>query len=238
MHLDDATTTPHAGNASVVQVPAQLHRHVIISQVMRNLSQITNLLGSLPHEHEALSVGDDLGGIQGLLEVVDELLLVTTERLLLRSGNDFACTGTLFLDSRQATCEHSLTNQGDYLISLPTFHRSGFAVWSGNRKKRTSSTRIKGGDSRPLAGTLLASLIENFGDERNTVIIVEFKDVGGDFNEEGVKDTLVPCGEDIGDLALGETKAALENVVCLSDQLHVTVLNTCIVISDFTEAQT
>ena len=31
------------------------------------------------HEHEALGVRDDLGGVKGLLKVVDELLLVTRE---------------------------------------------------------------------------------------------------------------------------------------------------------------
>lgn len=71
------------------------------------------LSGSLPHQHEALSVRDDLGGVQRLFEVIDEQLLVATERLLLRAGDDFAGTDTLLLDRRQATREHSLANEGD-----------------------------------------------------------------------------------------------------------------------------
>jgi hypothetical protein len=38
-------------------------------------------LGGLSHEHESLSVRDDLGSVKGLLEVVDKLLLVALEGL-------------------------------------------------------------------------------------------------------------------------------------------------------------
>lgn len=74
---------------------------------------IANLLSSLPHEHEALRVGNDFGGIQCLLKVVNELFLVAVESFLLRATDDFASAHALILDSRQATCEHSLTNEGD-----------------------------------------------------------------------------------------------------------------------------
>jgi hypothetical protein len=79
-HLDDATPTPDAGNTCVVQVPAEL-------------------LGSLTHEYEALCIRDDLGGIEGLLQVIDKLLLVATECLLLWSDNNLAGSRTLGLDS-------------------------------------------------------------------------------------------------------------------------------------------
>ena len=52
------------------------------------------LFGGLTHEHEALCIRDDLGGIEGLLQVIDKLFLVTAERLLLRSDNDLTSTGT------------------------------------------------------------------------------------------------------------------------------------------------
>ncbi len=78
-HLDDATSTPDAGNTCVVQVPIEL-------------------FGSLTHEHETLCVRDDLGGIEGLLQVIDKLLLVATECLLLWSDNNLASTDTLGLD--------------------------------------------------------------------------------------------------------------------------------------------
>lgn len=57
---DNAASTPHKGNAGIVQVPAVL-------------------LGSLAHEHKALGVGNDLGSIEGLGNIVDELLLIASE---------------------------------------------------------------------------------------------------------------------------------------------------------------
>jgi hypothetical protein len=57
---DDATTAPHQGNFRLVQFP-------II------------FLGGVLDEHEALGVGDNLGCIQGLLQVFEELLPVTSE---------------------------------------------------------------------------------------------------------------------------------------------------------------
>lgn len=92
--LDNATTTPHLSNASIVEVPALL-------------------LGSLTHEHEALRVRDDLGGVESLLEIIDELLLVTLECLLLWTSNDTTGANALFLDGGQATREDGLTNESD-----------------------------------------------------------------------------------------------------------------------------
>lgn len=44
---DDAASSPHQGDGAVVEGPAEL-------------------FGCLPQEHEALRVGDDLGGVQSL----------------------------------------------------------------------------------------------------------------------------------------------------------------------------
>jgi hypothetical protein len=181
--LDDATTTPHAGNTSVVQVPLEV-------------------LSSLTHEHEALGVRHDLGSVECLLEIIDELLFVTLERLLGRASDDLTCTNTLLLDGRQATSEHGLTNE-----------RDGHAG-------------IESVDGSPLAGSLLASLIEDLLDERDAIVILELKDIGGDVDEERVEDALVPLEEDVSDLILGDPKTTLENVIRLSDELHVTVFDT------------
>ena len=70
-------------------------------------------LSYLLHQLEALGVRDDLGGVESLLQVIDELLLVALERLLLRTGDDTARADTLFLDGGQATGEDGLTNEGD-----------------------------------------------------------------------------------------------------------------------------
>ena len=47
---DDAPPAPHEGNGPVVELPAVA-------------------LGRFPEQHEALSIADDLGGIQGLRTV-------------------------------------------------------------------------------------------------------------------------------------------------------------------------
>ena len=44
---NDAATPPHEGNASIVEVPPEL-------------------LSGLPEKHEALCVGHDLAGVEGL----------------------------------------------------------------------------------------------------------------------------------------------------------------------------
>lgn len=72
----------------------------------------------------------------------------------------------------------------------------------------------------------MSSLVQNLGKDGFTVIILEFEDIGSNFDQEGVKDALVPLGEDIGDLIFVETQTALQDVVGLSDELHVTILDT------------
>ena len=57
---DDAATAPHERDLGLVEFPGVL-------------------LGRVLDEHEALRVRDDLGGVQRLLQVVDELLLVAAE---------------------------------------------------------------------------------------------------------------------------------------------------------------
>lgn len=73
-----------------------------------------HILGGLAHEHETLSVGDDLGGVESLLEVVDELLFITVESLFLRTGDDFTSTDTFLLEGRQAPGEDGLSDQRNY----------------------------------------------------------------------------------------------------------------------------
>jgi hypothetical protein len=50
-----------------------------------------------------------------LFEIIDERLLVSTERFLLRSSNNLARSGTLLLDSRKATSKDGLSNEGNYI---------------------------------------------------------------------------------------------------------------------------
>lgn len=170
---DNTATTPHEGNGGLVELPAVL-------------------LGRLLHKHEALGVGDDLGGIEGLLEVLEELLLVTLEgggtanKLELGGSLD-----TLLLDARQAASEHRLGNEGD------------------------GHAQVQGVDGSPLAGTLLAGLVEDLLDERLAILIVEVHDVLGDLDQERVEDTVVPLGEGVTNLLAGHAETALHDIVRL-----------------------
>src|SRR4051812_22361512 len=95
----------------------------------------------LLHQHEALSIRDDLGGIEGLLEVVKELVLVALEGVGAANKLELGrCLDTLVLDARQAAGQHSLGDEGD------------------------GHAQVKGVHSSPLAGTLLASLVEDLLD--------------------------------------------------------------------------
>jgi hypothetical protein len=153
-------------------------------------------IGSRP-----ISVRDDLGRVEGLLEVVDKLLLVALERLLLGSTKNLGSLDTFALEGGKATGKDGLADQSD------------------------RCTHVEGVDGCPLASTLLASLVGNLGDQRLAVFILEAKDVAGDFDEERVEHALVPLFKNVGDLVLLEAEAALEDIVSLGYELHITVLD-------------
>lgn len=143
------------------------------------------------HQDEPLRVGDDLRGVQSLLEVLDELLLVAAELRDLGTPQLLAGTGTLRLERRQAAGEDGLADE-----------RHGLA-------------HVESVDGRPLARALLACRVEDLLDERGAVVVVEVEDVAGDFDEERVEDALVPLGEDVGDVLVVHLEAALHDVVGL-----------------------
>lgn len=147
--LDDTTTSPHLGDTGVVQVP-------------------TVLLAGLTHEHESLSVRDDLGGVEGLLEVIDELLLVTSEGLSGRGGEDLGSPDSLLLEGREASGKDGLTDQGD------------------------GGTHVKGVDGGPFTGSLLTGRVEDLLDDGDTVVVVLPQDLVGDLDQKRVEDSLVP----------------------------------------------
>ena len=90
----------------------------------------------------------------------------------------------------------------------------------------TWGSSVQRSDSGPLSGTLLASLVQNLGDDGLAIIVLEFKNVGSDVDEERVKNTLVPLQDDIGNLVFFQTKTTFEDIVGFRDELHVTVLDT------------
>lgn len=181
---DDASTAPHEGNLGLVELPVVL-------------------LGSVLDQHETLSVGDDLGGVESLLEVVDESLLVSSEA---RAGSvkETSGTATLSLERGQAASEDGLSDESD------------------------GHAEVESVDGGPLAGTLLTSRVHDLLDNGNTIVVVLVHDVAGDLDQERVEDATVPLSEDITDLLVAETETALHDVVGLADQLHVTVLDTVV----------
>ena len=113
-----------------------------------------------------------LGSVEGLLEIIDELLLVAAEGLDLGTGEDLGSADALLLDGREAAGEDSLANEGD------------------------GHAEIEGVDGGPLSGSLLAGAVEDLGDEGHAIVVVVAEDLGGDLDEVGVEDTLVPGVED------------------------------------------
>src|SRR5687767_7424757 len=152
------------------------------------LAMWTHLL----HKHEALGVGDDLGGIESLLEILEELLLVTLEVVV--AANELELGGglsTLVLDAGKAASQDGLGDQGD------------------------RHAEVKGVDSGPLASTLLAGLVEDLLNKGLAILVVVVHDVTSDLDQERVEDALVPLGEDITHLLVGETEGTLHDIVGL-----------------------
>ena len=90
---DDAAAAPHQGHAALVDLPLRLAPHGI-------------------HEGESLGVGDDLAGVEGVLDGVDvgllvELRPVSVGPLSILDGGD-----ALVLLGRQAAGEDGLGDQG------------------------------------------------------------------------------------------------------------------------------
>lgn len=139
--LNDATTSPHLGDTAVIQVPSVF-------------------LGGLSEQDEALGVRDDLGGVESLLEVIDELLLVARECLSLGAGDGLGSSHSLVLDSGQASGENGLTDQSD------------------------GATQVEGVDGSPLSGTLLTGLVEDLGDDGLSVVVVLSENVSSDLDQE------------------------------------------------------
>lgn len=142
------------------------------------------------HQHETLGVRNDLGGVESLLKVVKNLLLVAGE-FDVGAGELLAGTSALGLQGGQASGEHGLTDQRDGL------------------------THVEGVDGGPLARALLAGRVEDLLDERGAILIVVVEDVAGDFDEERVEHALVPLGKDIAHLLVAHAEATLHHIVCL-----------------------
>ena len=112
-------------------------------------------------EHEALGVRDDLGGVESLLEVGEELLLVTGE--VWRWASKLAAgAGALSLEGGEATGEDGLADESHRLAHVESV------------------------DGGPLAGTLLASSVEDLLNQwgLGVVWVLVEEDVAGDLDKE------------------------------------------------------
>ena len=183
---NDAPAAPHQGDAAVVQVPAIL---------LRGGAQ----------QHIALRVADDLGGVEGTHDVLDQRLLLhgilglgkhRPRALQFAGGLD-----AFVLHGADAAGEDRLGDQG---------HGLG---------------QIGGIDHRPLAGALLAGGIEDFVHQRETILVLLGQNVSGDFDQEAIEFSGVPFVEDRGHFVGAHAQAIAHQAVGLADQLHVTVLD-------------
>lgn len=143
-------------------------------------------------EHEALSIGYNLGGVQSLLEVLEESSLVLDVAWVwCWASKPLSSTATLCLEGGQATSEDSLTDESHGLAEIQSV------------------------DGGPLAGTLLTCGVEDDIDGGGAVLVDVLEDITGDFDEERVQDTLVPLLENVTDFGVAQSKTALHDVVGL-----------------------
>lgn len=144
----------------------------------------------LLNKHESLGVGDDLGSIESLLEVVDELLTVSLE-VRLGSLEHLAGSDTFVLERAETSAEHGFSDQGD------------------------RHAEIESVDSSPFAGSLLAGSVKDLLEQGSAIVIIVAEDVTGDFDQERVQYALVPFLEDITNLSGGHTQTPLHDIIRL-----------------------
>ncbi|KAH3659573.1 hypothetical protein OGATHE_005618 [Ogataea polymorpha] len=182
---DDASSSPHQSDGWEVELPVVF-------------------LCGLSDQHESLGVRDDLGGVQGLLEVVDKGLLVSDLWSAGRTGQQGACSTSFLLQGRQTSGKHSLANQGDW------------------------HAEVQSVDGSPLSGTLLAGRVQDLLDQWGAVCVVVGKNVSGDLDQERVQNALVPLGKHVGDLLVAKSADSLHQVVSFANQLHVSIFDTVV----------
>jgi len=69
-------------------------------------------------------------------------------------------------------------------------------------------------------------LVEDLGDEGFSIIVLETEDIVGDFDQERIEDTLIPPLENVGNFVLGKSETTFQDIVRLSNKLHVAILDT------------
>ena len=179
---DDAAAAPDGGQRSAVDVPA--------------------VLGAAGGDLiESLGVGDDLGGVEGGLDVVDEGLAVGGGRAEV-ARRQAARGDALIGGARQGAGEHGL---GD----------------TGRR-----DAQVECGLHGPATGALLTRGVDDDVDQRLAGLVVDLaEDLRGDLDQVALEFGGVPVTEDVGDLRDRHVQGLAHEVVGLADELHVGVLD-------------
>ncbi len=178
---DDATAAPDGGDATEVELPVFLGPHGL-------------------DEVETLGVADDLGGVEGVVDLLDEFLLV---------GGD--------VDGRAG----ELGAGGDALLLLA----GEDAGLDGGVDGADDDGVFGGVEQGPLAGAFLAGFIDDeFDDGLAGFGVFLLQSLAGDLDEVAEEVALVPLVEDGGHLVGGEA-GVLEDVVGFADELHVAVFD-------------
>mmetsp|Transcript_2282 Transcript_2282/g.9099 ORF Transcript_2282/g.9099 Transcript_2282/m.9099 type:complete len:351 (+) Transcript_2282:770-1822(+) len=187
---DDAATLPDAGELAEAKAPLLL-----------------SALGA--DEVEPLSVRHNLGRVERVAHVRDELLLAGVGRggVGLRGGHPEAV--------ERAGHVHAVLLEAREEARVER-RRNG-----GNRHRE-----LGGLLHRPLAGALHPRLVEDLVDDVALGLGVgHAKNVRGDLDEVRFEFAQVPFGEDVLELVVGQAADVLQDVVRLGDELHVAVLD-------------
>ena len=147
-----------------------------------------------------MRVRDDLRGVEGAADVVDELVAVGLDDRL-RPAEFFRGGDALLLHCGDAAGKDRLTDKGD------------------------RDALFGGVDQRPFAGAFLAGGVENLLDQRFAIVVLVGEDISGDLDEVRVEVALVPLGEHLVHLVGAHAEPFLHQVVRLADELHVAVLD-------------
>ncbi|QTK78616.1 hypothetical protein AT6N2_C0760 [Agrobacterium tumefaciens] len=160
------------------------------------------LLGGGRHDGEALRVGTDLGGQKRVFQIGDEGLLVSRCRRNARQAKNLLGSFALVLLRRQDTGSHGRLDGG------------------------CGDAHVLGFDDRPLAGALLAGLVEDQIDHRLTGDrIGGAQNLLGDFDQVGIQTALVPLAKDISDFGGTHLQTVTQDAIDFGDHLHVGIFD-------------
>ncbi|MPM79426.1 hypothetical protein SDC9_126459 [bioreactor metagenome] len=84
---------------------------------------------------------------------------------------------------------------------------------------------MEGADAGPLTGSFLACGVKDLVQQIRSILFLEGEDILGDFDEIGVQVALIPLGEHLVHLLVAKAGQAPHQVIYLSYELHVPVLN-------------